>query len=792
MIVALAVALSAARMLLPGMAEYREQVETLVEGVLHRPVEIGSMSAAWHRLSPVLRLQQVVVQDEAFPDGQLVVGEVQVGLDILESLWRRKWLTSGIRVIGVRLALQTDLSAGQADTGSMNAFYQLMRQKNVTLEQVTLDWQDPGVLDQPVRLTDLSARIRTDGWRHQLLIQTDINAYYGQRIKLAADLSGPLRSPLDWRGTLYLETQRFRLPSVQRLVKEFGYAAEGDVDLKVWARVRNRKLRWSAGSVHIARPALTRRNVPDATYAVDSLSSRFSLRAVDRGWSLELQDFSLLREQEPVWPYTRLRATVRNGDGLSIHGRISRVIVSEAGRMLPLLPWVDREVRSRIQRMQPRGELTATEFELRLADDKPPHFSLRSKFDRLGVSADGGALGATGLSGRLEGNLQTGSVEFDTRAASLQLPKVFSVVPDISRLSGTVRWQRLSDRFRVTANRLLLASGPLNTRARLQLDWLPGSSIPWIDLLLQADTFPITEVKRYLPDRVMKPKALKWLQNAFRNGTVSNARLLLQGPLNHVPFDRNDGRMEVRFNFDDVLLDYHPLWGQLDALQGSALFVDRSMRITADSATILDADVDRAVAVIENFAKPVLNVDGTVSGTLESLLAYINYSPLRDRFGKLVDRVTTGGDANLQLDLRIPLHHNLGKVQVAGEVGQKLPYYDKNLVKKLAAAGFPLFDAFYGEELVADDYDEGFDNYCKRLSNLKPGVSMMILHMGVDSPELKNVTARHAARDQQFRIFSDPKMAEFIKEQGIRLLNWKDVRKAVWDQRDKSVTKVFD
>ena len=130
--------------------------------------------------------------------------------------------------------------------------------------------------------------------------------------------------------------------------------------------------------------------------------------------------------------------------------------------------------------------------------------------------------------------------------------------------------------------------------------------------------------------------------------------------------------------------------------------------------------------------------------------------------------------------------------QVAEEVGRKLPYYDKSLVRKLAAAGFPLFDAFYGEELVDEDYDKGFDNYCERLSNLKPGVSMMILHMGVDSPELKNVTARHAARDQQFRIFSDPKMADFIKEQGIRLLNWRDVRKAVWDKRDKTVTKVFD
>jgi len=681
-IVGLALALSAARLLLPGMGEYRGQVVNLVERTIHRQVEIGTLDAAWYRLSPVLRLQQVVIHDKAFPDGQLDIGEIQVGLDIINSLWQRKWLTSGIRIIGVKLALQTDLSAARADAMKMDVFYWLMSQKSVSLEQIDLDWKDPGLLDQAAQFSALSAQLRNDGWRHQLLVQTDINAYYGKHIEVAADLSGPLKWPKDWRGKVYIKTDHFHLASVNRLVKPLGYTVKGDVDLEAWAGIRDRQLKWTAGSIQIARPRVKRRDVANVSYAVDAFSSHFSLRALHGGWNMELQNFSLMRHAQTVWPETRLRATVNSGKTLSVHGMVNHVSISETSQFLLLLPWIDEAMCQRIQHMQADGELTDTTFELRLSDKKPPQLSLRSAFSHLGVSSYQGLPAVTGLSGSLEGNLQAGNITLDTHASSLHLPKVFSEVLELSRLTGRLHWQRLSDRFRVSSGQLLMESAAFNAQTRLQLDWLPGQTAPWVDVQLHADQVQLVDVKHYLPDRVMRPKALKWLRQAFPSGTARNINFLLQGPLNHVPFDRHDGRLEASFDFDDVQLDYHPLWGQLDALSGSAHFEGRSMRATGTSATLLDASVERVVAVIDDFANPVLSIDGTASGTLESLLAYINDSPLRKKFGKLVDKLTTRGDASLQLELRIPLHPNLGKLKVNGDInflGNDLVVNDSNV-----------------------------------------------------------------------------------------------------------------
>lgn len=120
-----------------------------------------------------------------------------------------------------------------------------------------------------------------------------------------------------------------------------------------------------------------------------------------------------------------------------------------------------------------------------------------------------------------------------------------------------------------------------------------------------------------------------------------------------------------------------------------------------------------------------------------------------------------------------------------------LGYMDEELATKLGNAGFPLIDTLLKEEYVGETYEEGFANYQKVISDLQPGVTLMILHLGKDGPELKNTTGRHKARDQQYRIFSDPKMAEFLKAQNIHLLGWRELKEKVWDKRDKSVKKVF-
>ncbi len=374
------------------------------------------------------------------------------------------------------------------------------------------------------------------------------------------------------------------------------------------------------------------------------------------------------RDERTVWPRSEVNLRIATGPELDIQGRATLLVLEELHSVLPLLPWIDAEAMSMVDRLDPEGLLRNAEFKFRFPEDKLPRFSARATIDEMRFAAGTGLPGVSGLSGSIEGNLQSGYLHLDSTNAALTLPKVFPESLTLSQLEGVVRWQRYAERFRLESQRLSVATSGIGLQARWQLDWPYDQASPWLDMQLALDDFPLTQVASHLPERIMPPRAVSWLKRAFVAGNAINTRILLQGRPDQIPFDGHEGRFEARFDFEDVVLDYHPTWGRLDELDGSAVFVGRGMQITGTSGRVDDSPLERVVAAIDNLKRPLLEVEGTVGGTLAGMLEFTGSSPLGDRFGRLIEQVDSVGDASLQLGLRIPLVPGLGKVKVNGTV----------------------------------------------------------------------------------------------------------------------------
>ena len=667
-IVTLAVMLSTARLLLPGMSDYRAQIETVAARIFKRPVTIGSLDAAWHALSPVLKLNDVVVEDPRLPGGRIAIDEVEVALNVVESLLQGKWRTAGVKVIGVKLELDTDISHSPKAFPLQAVLDWLLPQESITLEQVQLLWRDPGILEAPLRLSDLSVQLVNEGTRHQLLLETELPASFGESAQIAADLQGQGRDITRWRGTLYLNTRGFQLSVLRPLLAESGYLAKGSTDLELWVGVAHARPVWGSGSVALMAPELQSAGADAQGVSADRLSARFHWREQHRKWRVGISEFELQRDEQTVWPATNVDLLAENAEEIRLQGRASRLVLEEFNGLLPLLPWVDDNALSMLDRLQPSGLMRNAEFELRYRPGEEPKFALRSAIENLTLAANSGLPGVTGVSGRVEGNLQAGTLQLDTARAELVLPRVFPQPLPLTSVSGEVHWQRFRNQFRIDTRRLQVESGPLALDSRWQMDWSYDQPAPWLDLQLAARPLPLSLSRDYLPTRIMPAKSVHWLQQAFKDGTASDLRVLLQGRLDQMPFDDCQGRFEARFDFDDVTLDFHPTWGQLDALQGDAVFNGRSMQITGRSARILDSPVERVVASIKDLKMPLLEIEGTVGGTFAGMLEYVRNSPLKRNFGAMVDAVDSTGDARLQLNMRIPLKHNLGRIKVSGDV----------------------------------------------------------------------------------------------------------------------------
>ncbi|MCC6511688.1 MAG: polysaccharide deacetylase family protein [Pirellulaceae bacterium] len=95
---------------------------------------------------------------------------------------------------------------------------------------------------------------------------------------------------------------------------------------------------------------------------------------------------------------------------------------------------------------------------------------------------------------------------------------------------------------------------------------------------------------------------------------------------------------------------------------------------------------------------------------------------------------------------------------------------------KLTAAGLPMLDnllQFYG----GDNPAKRLETYRQSLRQLPNGVTALLIHCGIDNAELQGITSSSARRDQDYRIFTDPEIGQFINQQGIELTTWKTLHR---------------
>jgi hypothetical protein len=75
------------------------------------------------------------------------------------------------------------------------------------------------------------------------------------------------------------------------------------------------------------------------------------------------------------------------------------------------------------------------------------------------------------------------------------------------------------------------------------------------------------------------------------------------------------------------------------------------------------------------------------------------------------------------------------------------------------------------------------EGFRKTFSTLKPGVYITIVHLGLDDTELRAIMLDLAggaiARQRDFDLVKSPEFQALLKENGIKLIRWKDVAKAL-------------
>jgi len=101
-------------------------------------------------------------------------------------------------------------------------------------------------------------------------------------------------------------------------------------------------------------------------------------------------------------------------------------------------------------------------------------------------------------------------------------------------------------------------------------------------------------------------------------------------------------------------------------------------------------------------------------------------------------------------------------------------------IKKIWDAGLPVIDDLH---TASYDWKEGAksDRFIKMLKELKPGVTMVIIHCSRPTDDFPLITGSSNLRFEDLKAMIDPEVRKTIEEEHIILTTWRELK----ERRDK-------
>ena len=691
LLVLIAAALAAARLLIPEVTAYRMEVEQAASQALHRQVTIGRMQGGWRGLNPVIKLKDVELSDPAGLHATLAIPEIWVTVDAERYLTHQQIRLAGIDLIGAELTLVRDaggtvyLEGFRPDNDDSQLLPELM-QMALSVHDVNVTYVDEQSGDPPRRFSGITMSLRTQDDTHTLTGHALLPADVGYRADVEAILHGDGARLQDWRGHMYIKGQSVALTKVLGPVLADDQVVEGVADLRLWINVGGSGIDSVSGEIDTEDLAISQHSETGSyTFEADSLRGQFGWRNGEQGWQFAVQNL-VVNQQQHRWETDNLSLAGRQQqDTVSIKGLTSLVVLDGFGALLPIIPGLTVEQRQLLGGLQPRGTIKDLVFSITRSDMLTRVNEFSAHFSGLSIEQSGVFPRLAGLEGTLSGDMESGTLSLASKNAGLNDDRLFRELLPIDVVEGDIRWQLNDGTMEIATDALTIRNDDLTLLARMGLYIPVDGSAASINLSVDIETADVGRLHHYLPAKVMSVEGVEWLDRSLKSGVITDGRVVVNGRLDQLPFDNGEGILAVRLPISNALLDFNEGWSPLTGLDAQVDFNGRAMDIVSSRAAMRSTALETVHAQIKDLESPVLTLKGVVQGTLPVMLAELGSSPLGITYGGFVDSVSTTGETTLGLDIVVPLNNAQAPVEVAGNItltGNSLKVNDSSIELK--------------------------------------------------------------------------------------------------------------
>ncbi len=651
---------------LPHIEDYRSDIETMLSDAIDLPVTIAGIEAEWQGQRPHLALFGFAVRDlEGRPALAFDKVEADVAWTSLLNLGLR---LERIEIAGPSLSIRRDPEGGifiaglalsrQSQDNNFSAW--LLEQHRVVVRDAAITWQDEQRGAPPLVLSHLDFHLQNDGSRHRFALNADPPKNLASRMDLRGDFRGEELDQLaDWTGDAYANLDYADLAVWRTWVDYPLELPRGSGGIRMWLGIAQQQIVNVTADISLADASL--RLASDLPLLeLRQVSGRLAGKRLAQGFDVGAKQLTMTTSDGINIEPTDFQLSWNEGrKGLPAKGEFSAngLDLKALSQLVAYLP-VDVAARSRLAEAGPSGKLFDLKTSWSGAEEKPASFSLRARFERLGMHAQGRLPGFDGVSGSIDGSDKGGTLKLASKNALMDMPAIFADPRlALDTFNAQASWKEGKNGIEVKLDSLNFenqdAAGSVSGRYAVR-DGEPGE----IDLTARLTRADGGAVARYMPLGVNKD-VRDWLRQSISGGVSNDTSLRLKGDLKRFPFANGDGVFEVRGKFRGATLRYAPSWPQIDNITGELEFVGRRMTIKASRGSIYGVAVNDVRAQIDDLESgdEMIMITGRASGQTADFLRFVDASPVGEHIDHFTEEMRATGSGQLEVKLAMPLRH---------------------------------------------------------------------------------------------------------------------------------------
>ncbi|MBL4765561.1 MAG: TIGR02099 family protein [Colwellia sp.] len=660
MVVCLAVLISAFRLLLPYVEHYRQDFQNYINNNNQTNIVIGGLGLSWRGSGPTLIANQVSLIDTK--DAYIYIEHLEIQVDFWATITTQQLISSNLILEGA--IVNVDQSTWNSQ--NINNDTQKKTKKPITIKNKKTDafQQLTDVFLNRINrfsLRNSQISIRNDslersfhinnlhwlnkGTRHQAQGNIIVNELSSNNLILQIDISGSSVDEL--QGLIYIEANHLDItPWLDSVLVLDNDNTKADIGFSAWLNVK-------AGGIERLQFSLHENNI---SWQTEGKAHNLALSAgqllIVKGKqpaSFKLYSTPLLLQFNQQEKQEYIVQMNKTADDFSIY--LSAFDLALISQVSPLFINT-QEIRELLSELAIRGQASEIYFKKTAGEIKA-----LANFTKTSTQYSQGIPGIMNLSGQLSYSQQNLHLELAATAGALDFSQHFIAPIPYQSLNATVDLSFVEQGWQLQVNDIAFNSSELNLTADLAIESFKNTDIR-LSLLANITELDISNIGHYYPLTSMSRNLVDYLNNGLIDGKITQAQVLLNGPLASFPFNDNEGIFVVDAELADATFEFDAQWPAITSFSANLNFTNNSMLITGRSGSLVGFDVTGVQVTIDDLAnEQILLLDTLIKSSPASIVTNLMaQSPLKESVGTVLAQLQVSGDINGEFHLNLPLN----------------------------------------------------------------------------------------------------------------------------------------